>query len=196
MFFIYICNDAAEKILVIAIDAANCGINNSQCLNAQCVIIAAILQIYPRSETMKRKIIVIIILSALAVMILLAVGYFKLVSNSIKATELTQVINWREYITYEMLSDKLQNIISEEEFYDISDSGRLNFYRKVEGLKVEERRKDDPSTDWWKTPQCADSVEAEGKHYYVEIGFDCRATVFGVKIINFYTHIYEYKSEI
>lgn len=140
---------------------------------------------------MKRKKVVIAISAALAMLILLAVGYFRLVSNSVKATELTQINNWRDCITYEMLSYKLKNIISEEEFYDLSDSGRLNFYRKVEGLKVEERRKNDPSTGWWKTPQCADSVNAEGKFYFVEIGYDCRATVFGVKIINFYTHIYE-----
>lgn len=145
---------------------------------------------------MKRKKVVIVISAALAMLILLAVGYFRLVSNSVKATELTQVNNWRDCITYEMLSDKLKNIISEEEFCDISDSGRLNFYRKVEGLKVEERQKNDPSTDWWKTPQCADSVKAEGKHYSVEIGYDCRATVFGVKIINFYTHIIEEELEI
>ena len=145
---------------------------------------------------MKRKTVVIVISAALAALILLAVGYFRLVSNSVKATELTQVNNWRECITYEMLSDKMKNIISEEEFYDISDSGRLNFYRKVEGLKVEERRKNAPSTGWWKTPQCVDSVKAEGKSYFVEIGYDCRATVFGVKIINFYTHIIEEESEI
>lgn len=145
---------------------------------------------------MKRKTFVIVISAALAVLILLAVGYFRLVSNSVKATELTQVNNWRECITYEMLSDKLKNIISEEELYDLSDSGRLNFYRKTEGLKVEERRKNDPSTGWWKTPQCVDNVETEEKHYSVEIGYDCRATVFGVKIINFYTYIIEEELEI
>lgn len=76
---------------------------------------------------MKCQKVVIVISAALAVLILLAVGYFRLVSNSVKATELTQVNNWRECITYEMLSDKLKNIISEEEFYDISDIERLNF---------------------------------------------------------------------
>lgn len=76
---------------------------------------------------MKCKKVVIVISAALAALVLLAVGYFRLISNSVKATELTQVNNWWECITYEMLSDKLKNIISEEEFYDISDIGRLNF---------------------------------------------------------------------
>ena len=144
---------------------------------------------------MKRKRVVVIILSTVMILFLCAVCYFRFVSNDIKATELTQTAKWRDSITYEMLSDKLKKIISEEEFYDCSNSGRLNLYRKTENLKVEERRKYDPSTDWWKTPQCVDCIEAEGKRYFVEIGFDCRADIFGVKIINFYTQIYEEELE-
>ena len=150
---------------------------------------------YSRSDTMNRKKVVVIILSTVMILFLCAVCYFRFVSNDIKATELTQTVLCRDSITYEMLSDKLKKIISEEEFCDRSDSGRLNLYRKVENLKVEERRKNDPSTNWWKTPQCVDSIEAEGKRYFVEIGFDCRADIFGVKIINFYTQIYEEELE-
>ena len=144
---------------------------------------------------MKRKRVVVIILSTVMILFLCAVCYFRFVSNDIKATELTQTAKWRDSITYEMLSDKLKKIISEEEFYDCSNSGRLNLYRKTENLKVEERRKYDPSTDWCKTPQCVDCIEAGGKRYFVEIGFDCRADIFGVKIINFYTQIYEEELE-
>lgn len=144
---------------------------------------------------MKSKRVVMSILSTVMILVLCAVCYFRVVSNDIKATELTQTVLWRDSITYEMLSDKLKKIISEEEFCDRSDIGRLNLYRKVENLKVEERRKYDPSTDWWKTPQCADCIEMDGKRYFVEIGFDCRADIFGVKIINFYTQIYEEELE-
>lgn len=110
-----------------------------------------------------------------------------------KAVELTQIASWENNITYDMLSDKLKNVISEEEFNDRTDSGKLSLYRKVEGLKVEERHRYDPSTDWWKTPQCMDCVEVDGEKYIVEIGFDVRSDLFGIEVINFYTQIYKYE---
>lgn len=125
--------------------------------------------------------------------IICILAYYRYVSMDMIAVELTQIASWENNITYDMLSDKLKNVISEEEFYDRTGSGKLSLYRKLENLKVEERRKYDPSTDWWKTPQCFDCVEVDGEKYLVEIGFDVRSGFFGIKVINFYTQIYKYE---
>lgn len=141
----------------------------------------------------KKKIKILLLVLIPLMIIICVLAYYRYVYMDMKAVELTQIADWENNITYDMLSDKLKNVISEEEFNDRTDSGKLSLYRKVEGLKVEERRKYDPSIDWWKTPQCFDCVEVDGEKYLVEIGFDVRSGLFGIEIINFYTHIYKYE---
>lgn len=139
----------------------------------------------------KKKIKILLLVLIPSMIIICVLAYYRYVSMDMIAVELTQIANWENNITYDMLSDKLKNVISEEEFNDRTDSGKLSLYRKLENLKVEERHKYDPSTDWWKTPQCFDCVEVDGEKYVVEIGFDVRSDLFGIKVINFYTHIYK-----
>lgn len=141
----------------------------------------------------KIKILLLVLIPLMIIICILALAYYIYVNMDMKAVELTQIASWENNITYDMFSDKLKNVISEEEFYDRTDSGKLSLYRKLENLKVEERRKYDPSTDWWKTPQCFDCVEVDGEKYLVEIGFDVRSGFFGIKVINFYTQIYKYE---
>lgn len=141
----------------------------------------------------KKKIKILLLVLIPLMIIICVLAYYRYVSMDMIAVELTQIADWENNITYDMLSDKLKNVISEEEFNDRTDSGKLSLYRKLENLKVEERRKYDPSTDWWKTPQCFDCVEVDGEKYLVEIGFDVRSGLFGIEIINFYTHIYKYE---
>lgn len=140
-----------------------------------------------------KKKIKILLLVLISLIIICVLAYYRYVSMDMIAVELTQIADWENNITYDMLSDKLKNVISEEEFNDRTDSGKLSLYRKLENLKVEERHKYDPSTSWWKTPQCFDCVEVDGEKYLVEIGFDVRSGLFGIEIINFYTHIYKYE---
>lgn len=95
--------------------------------------------------SLKNRIISYITVSVL--LLLIAGGlYARFVYIDIKCVELAQIDNWRKFVTYEMLSDKLKEIISAEEFNDCTDSGKYNMYHKLENLELEKRRRNDPST--------------------------------------------------
>ena len=96
----------------------------------------------------KKKIKILLLVLIPLMIIICVLAYYRYVSMDMIAVELTQIAGWENNITYDMLSDKLKNVISEEEFNDRTDSGKLSLYRKLENLKVEERRKYDPSTSW------------------------------------------------
>ena len=70
----------------------------------------------------KKKIIIIsaafFICAIIALICLCLWGY---ISLSMKADELSMDTNWKQDITYSMLSEKLKNVISEEEFNDRTD---------------------------------------------------------------------------
>lgn len=114
--------------------------------------------------------------------------YAQFVHMDIEANELAQVDNWRKVVTYEMLSDKLKEVISEEEFNDCTDSGKYNMYRKLENLELEKRRKHDPSTGWWKTPPC-DCVKTDDGDFFVEFRIDYRTHLTHIEVINIITYI-------
>lgn len=130
------------------------------------------------------------IISGIVVSILIlltAVGlYARFVYMDIEAGELAQADSWRKVVTYEMLSDKLKEVISEEEFNDHTDSGKYNMYRKLENLELEKRRKNDPSTGWWKTPPC-DFVKTDDGDFLVEFRIDYRTHLTHIEVINIVT---------
>lgn len=138
--------------------------------------------------SLKKKIISCIVAS---VLILLTAGglYARYVYMDIKCGEIAMQDNWREVVTYEMLSDKLKKVISEEEFNDCTDSGRYNMYRKLENLEIEKRRKHDPSTSWWKTPPF-DSVKTDDGDFCIEFRIDYRTHLTHIEVINIKTYIY------
>lgn len=135
----------------------------------------------------KKKIISYIVAS---VLILLTAGglYARHVYMDIKCGEIAMQYNWREVMTYEMLSDKLKKVISEEEFNDCTDNGKYNMYRKLENLEVEHRRKHDLSTSWWKTPPF-DSVKTDDGDFCIEFRIDYRTHLTHIEVINITTYI-------
>lgn len=138
--------------------------------------------------TLKKKIISCIV--ALLVVLLTAFClYAQYVYMDIKCGELAMNDNWREVVTYEMLSDKLKEVISEEEFNDCTDSGKYNMYRKLEKLEVEQKRQNDPSTSWWKTPP-VDSVKTDDGDFFVEFCIDYRTHLTNIEVINITTYIF------
>lgn len=142
----------------------------------------------------KLKITIIVFIPLIILLLFLMYVYIRGLYFSMEADEKSTLDNWEVSITYDMLSDKLKNIISEEEFNDRTDIGKYDLYRKLEGLEVEKRKKNDPSTDWYKTPP-VDCVEVNGRIYWIEYKIDFRSDFTGVKVINFTTDIQEIKAE-
>ena len=141
-----------------------------------------------------RKLKITLLIAVPSVILLLILAYVRWFYVSIEADEKARLDNWEISITYDMLSDKLKSIISEEEFNDRTDSGKYNMYRRLEGLELETRKKYDPSTCWYKTPP-SDCVEVDGKKYLIEYQIDFTSDLFsGVKVINFTTYIDEIDS--
>ena len=97
---------------------------------------------------------------------------------------------WQKNLKYSMLSDKLKKVISEEEFYDRTDSGKYNMYRKLEELELEPKDKNDPSTDWWKTPPF-DYVETDEGNFCIELKIDFKARLTHIEVINIVPYIYQ-----
>lgn len=97
---------------------------------------------------------------------------------------------WEGKLSYSMLSNDLQEIISEEEFSDKSPQGRLSMYRKLENLTLDNRPSTDfkGSTSHFKSPY-VEFIEVDNKHYYVDIQIDIDAGMFEPKVVNFKTII-------
>lgn len=113
---------------------------------------------------------------------------------STKAFELTKDVydgRWQTSLEYPMLSDKLKKVISEEEFNNLTDSGKYNIYRKLEGLELEANDKYDSSTDEWKTAPF-DIIETDKGKFLVEYRIDFKVHLTRIEVINFVTYIYPY----
>lgn len=142
-----------------------------------------------------RKLKIALLIAVPSVIILLILAYVRWFYLSIEADEKARLDNWELSITYDMLSDKLKSVISEEEFNDRTDRGKYNMYRKLEGLELETRKKYDPSTCWYKTPP-TDCIEVDGRIYIIEYRIDFTSDMFsGVKVINFATYIDEIETD-
>ena len=98
---------------------------------------------------------------------------------------------WEGTLSYSMLSNDLQKIISEKEFTDKSPQGRLSMYRKLENLTLDNRPSTDfkGSTSHFKSPY-EEIIEVDNKKYYVEIQIDLDAGLFEPKVVNFRTVIF------
>lgn len=106
-----------------------------------------------------------------------------------KARSLTELVDWETSIEYSMLSKKLKNVISEEEFNDRTDAGKYNMYQKLEGLELEAVDNETPSTDWWKSPPL-DSVVTEEGSFWVEYRIDFKVHPNRIEVINFVTYVH------
>lgn len=142
-----------------------------------------------------RKLKIAFLIAVPSVILLLILAYVRWFFVSIEADEKARLDNWEISVTYDMLSDKLKSVVSEEEFNDRTDRGKYNMYRKLEGLELETRKKYDPSTCWYKTPP-SDVVEVDGKTYIIGYQIDFTSNLLsGVKVINFITYIYEIEKD-
>lgn len=136
----------------------------------------------------RKKKIISCIVALLVVLLTAFCLYVQYVYMDIKCNEIAMNDNWREVVTYEMLSDKLKEVISEEEFNDCTDSGKYNMYRKLENLEVEQKQKNDLSTSWWKTPP-VDSVKTDDGDFFIEFCIDYRTHLTNIEVINIITYI-------
>ncbi len=100
---------------------------------------------------------------------------------------------WEKYISYDMLSDDLQEIISEEEFSDTNPQNRFRMYRKLENMIIDKRplKEFDGTTVGWKTPYC-EFYEIDGKKYGVEFRIDIDSHFNKMEVRNFCCYIQNY----
>ncbi|MDE6538941.1 MAG: hypothetical protein K2K66_02015 [Ruminococcus sp.] len=127
------------------------------------------------------------------VLAFLAVQYR--IMNVVEAENLVYSIHsqgWERYITYDMLSDDLQEIISEEEFSDTNPQNRFRMYQKLENMIIDTRpiTKFDSSTHGYKTPY-TEFYEIDGKKYDVNFRIDINNHFGKMEIRNFCCYIYE-----
>ncbi|MDE5557260.1 MAG: hypothetical protein K2J32_06135 [Ruminococcus sp.] len=126
------------------------------------------------------------------VLAFLAVQYR--IMNVVEAENLVYSIHsqgWERYITYDMLSDDLQEIISEEEFSDTNPQNRFRMYQKLENMIIDTRpiTKFDSSTHGYKTPY-TEFYEIDGKKYDVNFRIDINNHFGKMEIRNFCCYIY------
>ena len=136
-----------------------------------------------------KKIIIIAITAAvvLIAMIIASVVYFINVEIGIyDLSSAVAVFGWEDYIKYSMLSDELKSIISEEEFNDSSDEGRLSMYKKLEKLIIDDRPTSEfkGSTSWFK-PDYMYHVKMDNEEYCVYIRIDFDEKFFSPEVVNF-----------
>ena len=143
----------------------------------------------------KRKIVISTLIGIAVIIPLTFIVLYYNAYQSFKANELCSSINpygWEDSITYSMLSSELQEIISEEEFSDSTPEIRLQMYKKLENLILDDRPLNsfDGSTDFWKTPYC-ENYEIDGVSYYVEFRIDVKCRFNKMEVRNFTCYIQE-----
>lgn len=133
---------------------------------------------------------------AAAILLLLLAGFVLHFHEWNQAIETAMNIASHGYakaLPYEMLSDDLKALVSEEEFLDPSPEGRLRLYRKIGNRVFAEGKQFPASTDQWKTPNCDFFVIGETE-YFVLYKVDFDFTVLGLfrpKAVNFRVYIEE-----
>lgn len=137
----------------------------------------------------------IILLSCFVALLIVVALFFLYIFDSEKGTEFCYEIishGWEDRVTYPMLSEKLKNIIPEDEFNDNTPEGRLKLYEKLDNLVLDERPTNSfaGSTHWGKTP-CCEIIEVDGAQYWVEFGIDVTCTFGRIEVCNFTSYLHE-----
>lgn len=145
-----------------------------------------------KSENKLIKVIGCIVLGIVLVFSIL----FVIIYQKCKAWNLALDINsagWKKYISYDMLSEDLQKVISEEEFSDTNPENRFRMYQELENLIVDTRptKEFDGSTSGYKTPYC-EFYETDGKKYIVNFRIDIDGRFSKIEVRNFCCDIQEY----
>lgn len=144
----------------------------------------------------KRKLIKIIGSVVIGIIFAFSIIFY-VVYQKCKAWDLALDINsagWEKYISYDMLSEDLQKVISEEEFSDTNPENRFRMYQKLGNLIVDTRptKEFDGSTSGYKTPYC-EFYESDGKKYIVDFRIDIDSHFNKIEIRNFCCYIGEVK---
>lgn len=134
---------------------------------------------------------------AAAVLLLLLTGFACYMRTDFEMFELTQKIcteGWVGNLSYDMLSDKLKALVSEEEFNDTSPEGRLNVYRKLGSQSQDEQTGFRVvGTDGYRTTPF-DGFDIGETRYTVfyDVYFEyIMGGIFGAKAVNFRVYIQE-----
>lgn len=144
----------------------------------------------------KRKLIKIIGSVVIGIIFAFSIIFY-VVYQKCKAWDLALDINsagWEKYISYDMLSEDLQKVISEEEFSDTNPENRFRMYQKLGNLIVDTRptKEFDGSTSGYKTPYC-EFYETDGKKYIVDFRIDIDSHFSKIEVRNFCCYISEVK---
>lgn len=144
-----------------------------------------------KSKNKSIKVIGCIVLGIILVFSIIFVAVYQ----KCKAWDLALDINsagWEKYISYDMLSEDLQKVISEEEFSDTNPENRFRMYQKLENLIVDTRplKEFDGSTSGYNTPYC-EFYETDGKKYIVNFRIDIDSRFSKIKVRNFCCDIQE-----
>lgn len=98
---------------------------------------------------------------------------------------------WEGYIDYSMLSDELRAVISEEEFNDRTDEGRLSMYRKLEELVIDDRPRNEFKGGTFGLKNHNSYIfKIDNEYYYIDIDIDLNEQFFSPVVVNFTTHIH------
>lgn len=93
---------------------------------------------------------------------------------------------WEKNIEYSMLSRDLKSIISEDEFNDDTPEGRLEMYKKMNWVILDDRPANDfdGSTRQSKTPYF-ELAEIDGERTWIEIDVDVNCLFGRISVRNF-----------
>ena len=90
----------------------------------------------------KKAILISVMLAIILLILIVLIRLYLISSAKITCSQIAQDIcsdqvTWREHITYEMLSEDIQAVVSQEEFESNSDDIAFGIYKKLEGKKYE-----------------------------------------------------------
>lgn len=143
----------------------------------------------------KNKLIKVISCIVLGIILVVSIIYVDF-NQKCKAWEIGVSINvygWEKYISYDMLSEDLQKIISEEEFSDTTPENRFRVYQKLENKIIDTRplKKFDGSTSGYQKPYC-EFYEIDSKKYMVKFRIDIDGRFNKIEVRNFCCYIWDY----
>lgn len=116
----------------------------------------------------KKAILISVMLAIILLILIVLIRLYLISSAKITCSQIAQDIcsdqvTWREHITYEMLSEDIQAVVSQEEFESNSDDIAFGIYKKLENTSFCDKKNFPGSTAYWKTDSLPDIIVIEGK---------------------------------
>lgn len=148
----------------------------------------------------KKVTLISIILVVIPLILIVLIRIYLVSSAKMTCSQIAQDIcsgqvTWRECVTYAMLSEDIQTVISQDEFESDSDDRALEMYRKLESTCFCNKENFPGSTTYWKSNPLPDILVIEGKKYEVDFFMDfdvnCRVFIPRPEVVNFNCSIKE-----